>query len=72
MAIDEPPIVVLVSVDGWRWDYTERARVPNLNALAAQRVRAKGLIPSFPSKTFPNYCTIVTGLYPDHHGSSPM
>jgi predicted AlkP superfamily pyrophosphatase or phosphodiesterase len=62
------PIVVLVSLDGWRWDYMERASTPNLRALAARGVRAEGLIPSFPTKTFPNHYTIVTGLYPEHHG----
>src|SRR5947208_1344414 len=62
------PIVVLVSFDGWRWDYIDRARVPNLKALAARGVRARELIPSFPSLTFPNHYTIVTGLYPGHHG----
>ena len=62
------PIVVLVSFDGWRWDYTDRANAPNVRALAARGVRAEGLIPSFPSKTFPNHYTIVTGLYPEHHG----
>jgi len=62
------PILVLVSFDGWRWDYISRARAPNLQALASHGVRAKGLIPSFPSKTFPNHYTIVTGLYPEHHG----
>ena len=62
------PIVILISFDGWRWDYTDRARVPNLKALAARGVRAKELIPSFPSLTFPNHYTIVTGLYPGHHG----
>lgn len=62
------PILVLVSFDGWRWDYTDRAKVPNLKELASQGVRAEGLIPSFPSKTFPNHYTIVTGLYPEHHG----
>ena len=65
---DAAPIVVLVSLDGWRWDYIDRANVPNLRALAARGVKAKGLIPSFPPKTFPNHYTIVTGLYPDHHG----
>ncbi len=63
-----PPIVVLVSLDGWRWDYLARFEAPNLRALAARGVRAEGLIPAFPSKTFPNHYTIVTGLYPEHHG----
>src|SRR5260221_13869473 len=62
------PIVLLVSFDGWRWDYIDRAAVPNLKALAAKGVHAKELIPSFPSLTFPNHYTIVTGLYPGHHG----
>jgi predicted AlkP superfamily pyrophosphatase or phosphodiesterase len=62
------PILVLVSFDGWRWDYFDRAATPNLHALAARGVRAEGLIPSFPSKTFPNHYTIVTGLYPAQHG----
>jgi predicted AlkP superfamily pyrophosphatase or phosphodiesterase len=57
-----------VSLDGWRWDYLDRAKTPRLNALAASGVRSEGLIPSFPSKTFPNHYTIVTGLYPEHHG----
>ena len=65
---DQDPILVLVSFDGWRWDYIDRANVPNLRALAARGVRSQGLIPSFPSNTFPNHYTIVTGLLPDHHG----
>jgi len=62
------PILVLISFDGFRWDYPDRGETPNLNALAARGVRARGLIPSFPSVTFPNHYTIVTGLYPAHHG----
>lgn len=62
------PIVVLISFDGWRWDYIDRTEVPHLRALASRGVRADGLIPSFPSKTFPNHYTVVTGLYPEHHG----
>lgn len=66
---DRPdPIVVLVSFDGWRWDYFDRVNAPNLRALAAKGVRAGGLIPAFPSTTFPNHYTLVTGLYPEHHG----
>jgi predicted AlkP superfamily pyrophosphatase or phosphodiesterase len=64
----QDPILILISFDGWRWDYIDRASVPNLRALAARGVRAEGLIPSFPSNTFPNHYTLVTGLLPDHHG----
>ena len=65
---DPPPILILVSFDGWRADYIDRVPAPNLKALAARGVHAKGLIPSFPALTFPNHYTIVTGLYPAHHG----
>jgi len=62
------PIVILVGLDGWRWDYLDRAQAPRLRALARAGVRSEGLIPPFPSKTFPSHYTIVTGLYPEHHG----
>jgi predicted AlkP superfamily pyrophosphatase or phosphodiesterase len=60
--------VILISFDGWRWDYHTRIPVPNLQRLIARGVRAEALIPAFPSKTFPNHYTIVTGLYPGGHG----
>ena len=62
------PIVVLVGIDGFRGDYLERFEPPTLRALAAEGVRSEGLIPQFPSKTFPNHYTIVTGLRLAHHG----
>jgi predicted AlkP superfamily pyrophosphatase or phosphodiesterase len=62
------PILILLSFDGWRWDYVDRLRVPNLRALAARGVRVRELVPSFPVLTFPNHFTIVTGRYPEHHG----
>ena len=61
-------IVILVSIDGFRWDYLDRFQPPNLSKLAAEGVRAEGLIPQFPSKTFPNHYTIVTGLRLANHG----
>ena len=64
---DVKPTVILISFDGWRWDYESRYAAPNLHRLIARGVSAE-LIPSFPSKTFPNHYTIVTGLYPGHHG----
>ena len=60
--------VVMVSLDGFRWDYNKIYNTPNLNRLASDGVKAERLIPSFPTKTFPNHYTIATGLYPDHHG----
>jgi predicted AlkP superfamily pyrophosphatase or phosphodiesterase len=63
------PYVVLVSLDGFRYDYAKRYGAKNLLALAARGASApNGMIPAFPSVTFPNHHTIVTGLYPDHHG----
>ena len=62
------PVLILISLDGWRWDYLDRAQVPRLRALARAGVRSEGLIPPFPSKTFPSHYTIVTGLRPEHHG----
>lgn len=64
----ERPIVILVSIDGFRWDYVEKFAPPTLRALAADGVRADGLIPQFPSKTFPNHYTIVTGMRLATHG----
>src|SRR5688572_2361782 len=64
----ERAILVLVSIDGFRWDYLDRYVSPNLRRLAAGGVRAEGLIPQFPSKTFPNHYTIVTGLKLAQHG----
>ena len=60
--------IILISIDGFRWDYPEKAKTPNLDYLIKHGVRAKRLIPCFPTKTFPNHYSIVTGLYPEHHG----
>src|SRR6266850_848323 len=65
---DLQPTVILVSFDGFRWDYPTKVPTPNLRRLMARGVHARNLIPSFPSKTFPNHYTIATGLYPGHHG----
>lgn len=65
---DLKPTVILVSLDGFRADYTEKFQTPVLNELAKKGVRAKWMTPSFPTKTFPNHYTIATGLYPENHG----
>jgi predicted AlkP superfamily pyrophosphatase or phosphodiesterase len=61
--------VVLVSLDGFRWDYAKKYGAANLLALGKQGAWApEGMIPSYPSLTFPNHYAIVTGLYPEHNG----
>lgn len=60
--------LILISIDGYRYDYIDRGLSPNLSLLAADGVRAKAMRSAFPTLTFPNHYTIVTGLYPDHHG----
>lgn len=60
--------LILISIDGFRWDYLQRYVAPALRQLAAQGVQAHRLIPAYPTKTFPNHYTLVTGLYPVHHG----
>ncbi len=61
------PVTILVSIDGFRPDYLQRGITPNLNALAESGISA-AMRPSFPTKTFPNHYTLVTGLRPDRHG----
>lgn len=60
--------LVLVSFDGFRHDYLDRGLTPTLDSLARAGIRARGLIPVQPSKTFPNHYAIATGLYAGEHG----
>ena len=62
------PWVLLISLDGFKPAYLNEHDAPNLMKLARQGVLAQGLISSFPSLTFPNHLTLVTGQTPDHHG----
>ncbi|MBP7644756.1 MAG: alkaline phosphatase family protein [Saprospiraceae bacterium] len=63
----QKPYVVLISLDGFRWDYVEKYQPPHLTNFIKNGVQAESLIPSFPSKTFPNHYSIATGLYPENH-----
>jgi predicted AlkP superfamily pyrophosphatase or phosphodiesterase len=65
-----PPPLILISLDAFRWDYCalHPDETPNLRRLAREGVAARGLVPVFPSNTFPNHYSIATGLYPAHHG----
>jgi len=62
------PYVVILSIDGCRWDYPDLAEMPHLDLIEERGVKAESIIPAYPSKTFPNHYTMATGLYPDHHG----
>jgi predicted AlkP superfamily pyrophosphatase or phosphodiesterase len=67
-ASKSPEKVLLISFDGFRYDYLKMVDTPHFDSLAAEGVQAESLIPVFPTKTFPNHYSIVTGLYPEHSG----
>ncbi len=67
-AAAEKPLVLLISIDGFKPSYLSKSSAPNLFELANRLMMAQGLISAFPSVTFPNHVTIVTGQTPDHHG----
>ncbi|KMQ59434.1 phosphodiesterase [Chryseobacterium angstadtii] len=62
------PYVIMISTDGFRYDYAKKYHAENLLEFAAEGVQADAMIPSYPSITFPNHWSLITGLYPSHHG----
>ncbi|WP_343531372.1 ectonucleotide pyrophosphatase/phosphodiesterase [Pedobacter sp.] len=62
------PYVIFISADGFRHDYAEKYQAKNLLALREKGVKAIAMKPSFPSVTFSNHYTLVTGMYPSRHG----
>ena len=67
-ASDVDEYVLLISMDGFRYDYLDKANTPNFDKLVNTGVSAKALIPVFTSKTFPNHYSIATGMYAENHG----
>lgn len=68
-ATESKHYVVLVSLDGFRYDYAKKYGATHLLGIAARGASVPdGMIPAYPSLTFPNHYTLVTGLYPEHHG----
>jgi predicted AlkP superfamily pyrophosphatase or phosphodiesterase len=61
-------VTILISFDGFRADYLQRPNAVRLRQLAARGTRLERMVPVFPTKTFPNHYSVVTGLYPEHHG----
>jgi alkaline phosphatase D len=70
-ALAAPPVVV-VAIDGFRWDFAERENAVNLLKLKKEGASVESMIPAFPSTTFPNFHSMATGLYPEHHGLVAM
>lgn len=64
----DKPYLILISIDGFRWDYQDLYETPAMDRLAARGVRAESLQPVYPTLTFPNHYSIATGLYPANHG----
>ena len=60
--------VILISLDGYRYDYTERFQPENITKFINSGTAAESMFPSFPSKTFPNHYSIATGMKPENHG----
>tara|TARA_B100000029_G_scaffold315475_1_gene307896 strand:+ start:1 stop:1194 length:1194 start_codon:yes stop_codon:yes gene_type:complete len=65
---NEQQYVILVSFDGFRYDYVNRLETPNFDYIENNGIKAKSLQPIFPSFTFPNHYSIATGCYADKHG----
>lgn len=68
LAQQKKPYIIMISVDGMRYDYAKKYEAKNLLNLSHSGVQAEYMIPSYPSVTFPNHYSLVTGLYPAHHG----
>lgn len=66
--MQDKPYVILVSIDGYRYDYTEKYAPPTLTRLRNEGASATAILPVYPSKTFTNHYSIATGLYAEHHG----
>lgn len=62
------PLLLLIGIDGLKWDIIDRHPAPTLQNFASQGVRVQSLVPVMPSKTFPNFYAIATGLYPENNG----
>lgn len=64
----EAPLVILISMDGVRYDYPDRSTLPGFERMEREGARAERLVPVFPASTFPNHVALATGTYADRHG----
>ncbi|MBU2098098.1 MAG: alkaline phosphatase family protein, partial [Gammaproteobacteria bacterium] len=68
LSAENAPLLLLIGIDGLKWDIIDRHPAPALQEIAGQGVRVQSLVPVMPSKTFPNFYAIATGLYPENNG----
>jgi predicted AlkP superfamily pyrophosphatase or phosphodiesterase len=66
------PYVLLIGLDGYRPDYVDKYKGVTLKGFGERGAKAEALVPSFPSTTFPNFYTMVTGMRPQSHGLVSM
>ncbi|XP_051909422.1 ectonucleotide pyrophosphatase/phosphodiesterase family member 5 [Hippocampus zosterae] len=64
----ERPKLLLVSFDGFRWDYVNRVPTPNFHILMEEGVTVERVENVYITKTLPNHYSLVTGLYAETHG----
>jgi len=67
-AQEKKPYVIMISIDGFRWDLADKYDARFLKKMRSEGVEAESMQPSYPSLTFPNHYAIITGMYPSHHG----
>ncbi|XP_053577129.1 ectonucleotide pyrophosphatase/phosphodiesterase family member 7 [Bombina bombina] len=63
-----PHKLLLISFDGFRWDYDQDVSMPNMDAMASEGVKAKYMTPAFITITSPCHFTLLTGKYIENHG----
>ncbi|HTN38318.1 MAG TPA: ectonucleotide pyrophosphatase/phosphodiesterase [Arachidicoccus sp.] len=64
----DKPYLILISIDGFRYDLADKYNAKFLLKMRSAGVQATSMKPGYPSLTFPNHYSIITGLYPAHHG----
>jgi predicted AlkP superfamily pyrophosphatase or phosphodiesterase len=68
LPINSFAFTLLIGIDGFRGDYLDRGMSPTLSELAGLGAFSQELSPVYPSVTFPNHVSMVTGRYPGNHG----
>lgn len=62
------PLLLLISFDGFRWDYPDLYHLPHFDQLTKRGVRLENIENSFATVTFPSHFTMITGLFEETHG----